>query len=109
MRPQDGARTPGRRPRPNYGHPQGSANSYDIADVAAATAGTVAVVFGWNRADTEAFAAIAASCGVSAAAAAEPAGDDGGDRRVGEVVPQGPLRFWEHEDPEAVADQVQEA
>ena len=49
-------------------------NTYNVADVAAATAGTVAVVFGWNRADTEAFAAIAASCGVSAAAATNPLG-----------------------------------
>ena len=49
-------------------------NTYNVADVAAATAGTVAVVFGWNRADTEAFAAVAASCGVSAAAAANPLG-----------------------------------
>ena len=47
-------------------------NTYNVADVAAATAGTVAVVFGWNRADTEAFAAVAASCGVSAAAATNP-------------------------------------
>ena len=49
-------------------------NTYNVADIAAATAGTVAVVFGWNRADTEAFAAIAASCGVSAAAATNPLG-----------------------------------
>ena len=49
-------------------------NTYNVADVAAATAGTVAVVFGWNRADTEAFAAVAASCGVSAAAATNPLG-----------------------------------
>ena len=49
-------------------------NTYNVADVAAATAGTAAVVFGWNRADTEAFAAIAASCGVSAAAATNPLG-----------------------------------
>ncbi len=49
-------------------------NTYNVADVAAATAGTVAVVFGWNRADTEAFAAVAANCGVSAAAATNPLG-----------------------------------
>ena len=49
-------------------------NTYNVADAAAATAGTVAVVFGWNRADTEAFAAVAASCGVSAAAATNPLG-----------------------------------
>ena len=49
-------------------------NTYNVADVAAATAGTVAVVFGWNRADTEAFAAVTASCGVSAAAATNPLG-----------------------------------
>ena len=40
--------------------------------VVAATAGTVAVVFGWNRADMEVFAAVAASSGVSAAVAANP-------------------------------------
>ena len=49
-------------------------NTYDLADVAAASAGTVAVVFGWDRADTEEFAAIAAGCGVSAAAAVNPLG-----------------------------------
>ncbi len=49
-------------------------NTYNVADAAAATAGTVAVVFGWNRADTEAFAAVAAICGVSAAAATNPLG-----------------------------------
>ena len=49
-------------------------NTFDVGDVAAATAGTVAVVFGWNRADTEAFAAVAANCGVSAAAATNPLG-----------------------------------
>lgn len=47
-------------------------NTYDVADVCAAAVGTVAVIFGWNRADTETFAQITASAGVSAVAAANP-------------------------------------
>ena len=47
-------------------------NTYDVADMCAAAVGTVAVIFGWNRADTETFAQITASAGVSAVAAANP-------------------------------------
>jgi len=47
-------------------------NTFDIADLLGATVSVVAVVFGWNRADTETFAQLAASAGISAAVAANP-------------------------------------
>ena len=47
-------------------------NTYDAAELLGASVGVVSVVLGWNRADTETFAKIAASMGLSAAVAANP-------------------------------------
>ena len=47
-------------------------NTYDAADVLGASVGVVSVLFAWNSADTEAFARIAASIGLSAAVSTNP-------------------------------------
>ena len=47
-------------------------NTYDAADLLGASVGVVAVVFEWNRADTETFASLTASMGLSAAVGANP-------------------------------------
>ena len=47
-------------------------NTYDAADLLGASVGVVAVVLGWNRADTETFASLTASMGLSAAVGANP-------------------------------------
>ena len=65
-------------------------NTYDIADLLGATVGVVAVVFGWNRADTETFSQLAASTAVSAATAVNPLFGGGGSGRSGQSIPEGP-------------------
>ena len=47
-------------------------NTYDAADLLGASVGVVAVVLGWNRADTETFASLTASMGLPAAVGANP-------------------------------------
>ena len=47
-------------------------NTYDAADLLGASVGVVAVVLGWNRADTETFASLTAGMGLSAAVGANP-------------------------------------
>ena len=47
-------------------------NTYDTADLLGASVGVVAVVLGWNRADTETFASLAAGMGLPAAVGANP-------------------------------------
>ena len=47
-------------------------NTYDAADLLGASVGVVAVALGWNRADTETFAQVAAGMGLSAAVGANP-------------------------------------
>ena len=47
-------------------------NTYDAADLLGASVGVVAVVLGWNRADTETFTSLTAGMGLSAAAGANP-------------------------------------
>ncbi|WP_420445010.1 hypothetical protein [Candidatus Poriferisodalis sp.] len=46
--------------------------TYDAADVLGGTVGAVSVIFGWNRADTETFARLAAGIGMSAAVSVNP-------------------------------------
>ena len=47
-------------------------NTYDAADLLGASVGVVAVVLGWNRADTETFASLTAGMGLPAAVGANP-------------------------------------
>lgn len=47
-------------------------NTYDAADLLGASIGVVSVIFGWNRADTEEFARIASTVGMSAAVSTNP-------------------------------------
>ncbi len=47
-------------------------NTYDAAELLGGTIGTVALALNWNRADTEAFARLAGSLGLSSVAAANP-------------------------------------
>ena len=47
-------------------------NTYDAADLLGAAVGVVAVVLGWNRADTETFASLTAGMGLPAAVGANP-------------------------------------
>ena len=47
-------------------------NTFDVADLLGASVGVVAVVYGWNRADVETFARVAANAGVSSAVAVNP-------------------------------------
>ena len=47
-------------------------NTYDAADLLGASVGVLSVLFAWNRADTEAFARLAASVGLSAAVSLNP-------------------------------------
>ena len=47
-------------------------NTYDAADVLGASVGVLSVLFAWNSADTEHFARIAASIGLSAAVSTNP-------------------------------------
>ena len=47
-------------------------NTYDAVDLLGASVGVVAVVLGWNRADTGTFASLTASMGLSAAVGANP-------------------------------------
>lgn len=46
--------------------------SYDAADLLGGTVGTVSVIFGWNRADTETFSQVASSMALSAALSTNP-------------------------------------
>ena len=47
-------------------------NTYDAADLLGASVGVVAVALGWNRADTETFAKVAAGMGLPAAVGTNP-------------------------------------
>ncbi len=47
-------------------------NTYDAAELLNSTIGVVALAFSWNRADTESFARLVGSMGVSAAISANP-------------------------------------
>ncbi len=47
-------------------------NTYDAGDLLGGTVGVVSVIFGWNRADTETFARLAAGIGMSAAVSVNP-------------------------------------
>ena len=47
-------------------------NTYDAADLLGAAIGTVALLFNWNRADTEEFAKLAGGMGLSAVFSANP-------------------------------------
>ncbi len=47
-------------------------NTYDAADLLGAAVGSVALVFNWNRADTETFAKLAGGMGLSAVFSANP-------------------------------------
>ena len=47
-------------------------NTYDAAELLGASVGVVAVVLGWNRADTETFASLTAGMGLPAAVGANP-------------------------------------
>ena len=47
-------------------------NSYDAAELLGSAIGVVALIFSWNRADTETFAKLVGSWGVSAAVSANP-------------------------------------
>ncbi len=47
-------------------------NSFDAAELLGSTIGAVALIFSWNRADTETFAKLVGSWGVSAAVTANP-------------------------------------
>ena len=47
-------------------------NTYDVGDLLGGTVGVVSVIFGWNRADTETFARLAAGIGMSAAVSVNP-------------------------------------
>ena len=47
-------------------------NTYDAAELLGSGVGTVALIFGWNRADTEEFAKLVGGMGLSAAVSANP-------------------------------------
>lgn len=47
-------------------------NTYDAAELLGGTVGAVVLIFGWNRADTETFAKLVGSMGLSAARSANP-------------------------------------
>ena len=47
-------------------------NSYDVGELMGASVGVVSLVFGWNKAETESFASLAAGMGMSAAVSANP-------------------------------------
>ena len=47
-------------------------NTYDAAELLGGTVGAIALIFGWNRADTETFAKLVGSMGLSAAISANP-------------------------------------
>ncbi len=47
-------------------------NTYDVPDLIGSTIGAVALIFNWNRADTETFARFVGSMGVSSALSANP-------------------------------------
>ena len=71
-------------------------NTYDAADLLGASVGVVAVVLGWNRADTETFASLTAGMGaVSRRRRQSPIAGLRG-RRCSQSLPQGPLRRRVH-------------
>lgn len=47
-------------------------NSYDVGELLGGTVGVVSLMFGWNKAETESFASLAAGMGMSAAVSANP-------------------------------------
>lgn len=47
-------------------------NAYDAGDLLGGAIGVVSVIFGWNQADTETFARLAAGMGISAAVSVNP-------------------------------------
>lgn len=47
-------------------------NSFDVGDLVGGTVGVVSLIFGWNKAETESFASLAAGMGTSAAVSANP-------------------------------------
>ncbi len=47
-------------------------NTYDVPDLISSSVGAVSVIFSWNNADTEAFARLVGSMGLSAAVGANP-------------------------------------
>ena len=47
-------------------------NTYDAAELLGGTVGAIALIFGWNRADTETFAKLVGSMGLSAAMSTNP-------------------------------------
>ena len=47
-------------------------NSYDVGELVGGTVGVVSLIFGWNKAETESFASLAAGMGTSAAVSANP-------------------------------------
>ena len=47
-------------------------NTYDAAELLGGTVGAIALIFGWNRADTETFAKLVGGMGLSAAMSANP-------------------------------------
>ncbi len=58
-----------------FGIPKGwfyDLNTYDAAELLGGTVGAIALIFGWNRADTETFAKLVGSMGLSAALSANP-------------------------------------
>ena len=58
-----------------FGIPKGwfyDLNTYDAAELLGGTVGAIALIFGWNRADTETFAKLVGSMGLSAAMSANP-------------------------------------
>lgn len=46
--------------------------SYDVGELMGASVGVVSLIFGWNKAETESFAGLAAGMGMSAAVSANP-------------------------------------
>jgi len=47
-------------------------NSYDVGELLGGTVGVVSLIFGWNNAETESFASLAAGMGMSATVSANP-------------------------------------
>lgn len=47
-------------------------NSYDVGELLGGAVGAVSLIFGWNKAETESFASLAAGMGMSAAVNANP-------------------------------------
>ena len=64
-------------------------NTYDAAEVLGGTVGAIALIFGWNRADTETFAKLVGSMGLVGGQECEPPVVVGDRRRPGEIRPQG--------------------